>query len=136
MREQVRERGAAAVEFALVVPLLIALVLGIAAFGRAYNIQSSLSMSAREGARVMALYSPPSGANSKAGETATSAAMGLIGVTDPSLITTSTTPATCAPDLRAVTTVSYTFDLFGFGGFLGVPETIKLTGRAVMQCSG
>ncbi len=35
------ERGAAAVEFALVLPLLVALVLGIVDFGRAYNQQVS-----------------------------------------------------------------------------------------------
>ncbi len=37
LRRRMRsERGAAVVEFALVVPILIALVFGIAEFGRAY----------------------------------------------------------------------------------------------------
>ena len=49
------ERGAAAVEFALVVPILIVLVLGIAEFGRAFFIQSTISGAAREGVRRMAL---------------------------------------------------------------------------------
>jgi len=45
------DRGAAAVEFALVAPILILLVVGIAEFGRAYNVQNSLSAAAREGVR-------------------------------------------------------------------------------------
>ena len=57
-----RDRGAAAVEFALVMPLLLILVLGIAEFGRAYNIQTTLSAAAREGVRVMALQNSSSAA--------------------------------------------------------------------------
>ena len=49
------QRGASAVEFALIVPLLIVLVLGIAEFGRAFQVQGTLSAAAREGARAMAL---------------------------------------------------------------------------------
>ncbi len=49
MRRFRSESGAAAVEFALVVPILLLLVLGIIEFGRAYNIQNSLSAAAREG---------------------------------------------------------------------------------------
>ena len=49
------ERGAAAVEFALVVPILLVLLLGIIEFGRAYNVQISLTHAARETARTMAI---------------------------------------------------------------------------------
>ena len=49
------ERGASAVEFALIVPLLVLLVLGIAEFGHAFQVQGTLSAAAREGARAMAL---------------------------------------------------------------------------------
>src|SRR4029453_14594446 len=56
MRTRLRdERGASAVEFAFIVPLLILLVLGIAEFGRAFQVQGTLSAAAREGVRVMAL---------------------------------------------------------------------------------
>ncbi|MCT1433984.1 pilus assembly protein, partial [Dietzia maris] len=50
-----RDRGAAAVEFALVLPILLLLVLGILEFGRAYHVQTILSNAARDGVRVMAL---------------------------------------------------------------------------------
>ncbi len=45
------ERGAAAVEFALVLPLLVLLVFGIVQFGIAYNRVQGLQAAAREGAR-------------------------------------------------------------------------------------
>ena len=45
------ERGAAALEFALIVPILIALVFGIADFGWAINRDTMVNNAAREGAR-------------------------------------------------------------------------------------
>jgi Flp pilus assembly protein TadG len=49
------DRGAAMVEFALILPVLLMLVMGIIEFGRAYNIQVSIQAAAREGARSLAL---------------------------------------------------------------------------------
>jgi Flp pilus assembly protein TadG len=50
-----RERGAAAVEFALILPLLIVLVFGIVQFSIAYNRVQGLHAAAREGARLASL---------------------------------------------------------------------------------
>ena len=49
------EGGAAALEFALVLPILILIVLGIVEFGFAFNTQIALTQAAREGVRVEAL---------------------------------------------------------------------------------
>jgi Flp pilus assembly protein TadG len=49
------ERGAAAVEFAMILPLLILLVFGIVQFSIAYNRQQGLHAAAREGARIASL---------------------------------------------------------------------------------
>lgn len=46
-----RERGAALVEFAIVVPLLFALLFGIIEFGTAFNDYQSIRQGARDGAR-------------------------------------------------------------------------------------
>jgi Flp pilus assembly protein TadG len=50
-----RESGAAAVELALVLPMLLMLIFGIVDFGRAYNAKISLTQAAREGARAWSL---------------------------------------------------------------------------------
>lgn len=50
-----RERGASAVEFALIAPLLIVLVFGIIQFSITYNRQQGLHAAAREGARLGSL---------------------------------------------------------------------------------
>ncbi|WP_427006580.1 TadE/TadG family type IV pilus assembly protein [Pseudarthrobacter sp. H2] len=46
-----RQRGATAVEFALIVPLLMSMVLGVIDFGMALGQNISLQSAAREGAR-------------------------------------------------------------------------------------
>jgi len=49
------EKGASAVEFALILPILIMLVFGIFWFGIAYNNYIALTHAAREGARLAAV---------------------------------------------------------------------------------
>ncbi len=46
------EKGAVAVEFALILPLLVLLIFGIIEFGRIYNLYLGVTHSAREGARI------------------------------------------------------------------------------------
>src|SRR5919202_6635011 len=53
------ELGAAIVEFAIVLPLLLLLVFGIADFGRALFIKNNLTSAARSGARVAAVQLDP-----------------------------------------------------------------------------
>ena len=49
------EKGASAVEFALILPILVILVFGIVQFGIAYNNYIALTHAAREGARLAAV---------------------------------------------------------------------------------
>ncbi|WP_369253988.1 TadE/TadG family type IV pilus assembly protein [Geodermatophilus amargosae] len=60
------QRGAAAVEFALVVPMLLLLLMGIVEYSRVYQAQGTVSAAAREGVRVMALTNNASQARSAA----------------------------------------------------------------------
>jgi Flp pilus assembly protein TadG len=55
MRRTSSEDGAAAVEFALVFPILLLLISAIIDFGRLYYEEAALSGSAREGVRLVAL---------------------------------------------------------------------------------
>src|SRR3954454_16726859 len=69
------DRGAAAVEFALVLPLLLMLLVAIVRFGQVWNAQITMTQAAREGVRVAALnQTNPSGAT-------TDAALPLQGIT-------------------------------------------------------
>ena len=58
-----RRRGAALVEFALVMPLLLLLLIGIMEFGRAWSHTQVITDAARQGARLAALLN-----NSSAGQ--------------------------------------------------------------------
>jgi Flp pilus assembly protein TadG len=59
VRRPAGEGGAAAVEFALVLPLLLLVVFGIVDFGRMLNQQIMLTEAAREIARPVSLRQPP-----------------------------------------------------------------------------
>lgn len=50
-----RRRGAVAVEFAIVAPVLVAIVFGMIQYGRAVEIQNQLQVAAREGARFASM---------------------------------------------------------------------------------
>lgn len=55
-----KERGQAIVEFALVLPILLALLCGIIDFGWIYYNQITLNNAAREGARYAVIHYDPS----------------------------------------------------------------------------
>lgn len=72
------ERGAVLVEFALIVPVLLALVFGIIAYGYMLSYRQGLSQAASEGARAAAIL--PSGV--APGERATRATAAANGALD------------------------------------------------------
>ena len=128
MTKPLRDRGAAAVEFALVVPILLTLVIGIIEFGRAYNIQTTLSNAARDGVRVMALQNDVTAAKSAV----TFSASGL-DIPDSQI---EVDPINCAPEdstPTATVTVTYPFELLS--GFLPLDD-FTLTGSGSMRCNG
>ena len=130
MRERLHgERGASAVEFALILPLLLSLVLGIAEFGRGFQVQGTLSAAAREGVRVMALQN-----DQDAARDAVRAATSMLdpAVTDAQMdFEPESCPQTGGTQLVTLT-VTYPMPLMT--GFFGTQ--ITLTGKAVMRCNG
>ncbi|GAA3639276.1 TadE/TadG family type IV pilus assembly protein [Microlunatus ginsengisoli] len=133
MQPRQSERGAAALEFALVVPVLLVLVLGIAEFGRAFYTQITLSAAAREGVRVMALSTTPATAVANAKSATINAATGL-GLTGGQIVVT---PGAGCPNpntagAQATVTINYSMpfitDMFG--------PSISLHGKGVMRCNG
>jgi Flp pilus assembly protein TadG len=124
------ERGATVVEFAFIVPLLIVLVLGIAEFGRAFQVSGTLSAAAREGVRVMALQNNPAAARA--------AVRGAAPALDPAVTDAqiTITPASCPVAGAGTTTVrvTVTYPLPFITGFFG--SGLDLTGTGVMRCNG
>jgi Flp pilus assembly protein TadG len=117
------EHGAAAVEFAIVLPLLVMLVGGILAFGRGYNAKIELTGAVREGARALALGKSTADTQN----TVIAAAPGL-GLTASDI---STSPCPASGDGNATVTASYplpyTIPLVSSGTW-----SISVTG--VMRC--
>jgi hypothetical protein len=65
-----KRRGAVAVEFAIVAPILVAMLFGLIELGRAFEMQNMLEVAAREGARFASmdrdgLLAPGESANAK-----------------------------------------------------------------------
>ncbi len=124
------ERGATAVEFAFIVPLLIVLVIGVAEFGRAFQVQGTLSAAAREGVRAMALRNDPVDARNVVQNAASSLNPA---VTDAQIaISPESCPETDGGDTAVRVTITYPMpfvtDFFGAG--------VDLTGTGVMRCNG
>ena len=119
------DRGAAAVEFALILPILVLLLFGIFIFGQIFNMQISLTGAAREGARVMAIHN-----DWPAAEAATIAA--APSVTNPEPVATRS-PLACSPgeDITVTASRAVTYDIPLFG-----EVTLTLRGEGVMRCGG
>lgn len=128
-----RQSGAAAVELALVLPILLVLVFGIIDFGRAYNAKISLTQAAREGARVRAL-----GGDAAATTSRVQLAAGFLPAASVSVAPGPACPPNPSPtDVVTVTasiTFTYATPVGALAGFAAGP--ITLTGRAVMRCLG
>jgi Flp pilus assembly protein TadG len=122
-------RGATAVEFALVAPLLLVLVLGIIEFGRAYNLQTTLSGAARESVRVMALKSDASLARATAKDYAAVAGVTL---TDGQI---AISPTGCTADASVTVTITHPLDPVA-GMFDAVLGNVDLRGLGQMRCTG
>ncbi len=127
MRKLCAERGAAAVEFALVLPVLIILVLGIVEFGRAFQVQATLAAAAREGVRTMAIEDDAAAARAAARAVSTSLNPAL---TDADI---QVNPASCAASAGNAT-VTITYHQPFFTSFFG--SGLDLTGEGVMRCHG
>jgi Flp pilus assembly protein TadG len=123
------DRGAAVVEFALVVPLLLLLVLGIAEFGQAYNIQTVISGAAREGVRTMALEN-----DTGAARAATRAAAPTLRLDDGQIdVSPSACPASGGSQTVSAT-VTVTYQMSSVTSLF--PGSLTLTGVGVMRCNG
>jgi Flp pilus assembly protein TadG len=128
------DQGAAAVEFALLVPLVLLILFGVIDFGRAFNIQETLTQAAREGVRgyALGLTADPTSATQNAavgvsGITITYGTQATAGGADSAGGTCSSTGA---QNVWVQAQTPYTFI-----PFLGLGST-TITGKAYMRCGG
>lgn len=56
-----RQKGIAAIEFAILVPVMLLIVFGITEFGRAFYQYNTLAKSARDGVRYLSMRAPGGG---------------------------------------------------------------------------
>jgi Flp pilus assembly protein TadG len=126
-RDERGDHGAAAVEFALVLPILVLLVGGIIDFGFAFNAQVSLTHAAREGVRVEAIGT---GDGAQTAEDAFFA---------PAVINGSVTASVtqdCDSHDAAQVTIEADYGFFFLSIIPFFPDELTLQGQAVMRCGG
>jgi Flp pilus assembly protein TadG len=124
------DRGASAVEFALVAPLLITLLFGMASCARAFQIQASVSGAAREAARTLAITNDVGKARTAAVDAAANQSVTL-GSGAVSISPSSCTGAAAGTNVRV--TIVYRYQPFGpFND--GV--ALDITSKAVVRCGG
>ena len=119
------ERGAVAVEFAILAPILVMLLLGIMEFGRAYNAQASLSSAAREGVRVMAISNDQAAARTAAKNAGLTLKPAL---TDANI---SFGAATCTSGAQITITITYSLSTL-----TGIAGPFAMKGKGAMLCGG
>jgi Flp pilus assembly protein TadG len=121
-------KGQSLVEFALVVPLLLLLVIGIAEFGRAWMTKNILTGAAREAVRLLAVP-PPDGGPTAAYNRAV-AVLASAGITADN-VSVVDTPGTFGP---VTVTVNYTFPLAVAGFIPGLNNaTLPLSSTTTMR---
>lgn len=131
-----RERGAVAVEMALILPLLLLVIGGIVDFGRLLFTQNIVTNAAREGARMRSLGYPAGALPTPAVGTATHRVVqAMNGVPDGSYTVTFSAdcPSSPLPSDSAVATVQVT----GFRFIFPLPVTApQPSAEATMRCGG
>lgn len=137
-RRSLGEQGAAAVELALVLPLLMFIVCATIDLGRMIAAQITITQAAREGVRVWALGNGTTTAPSGSDVTTAvqNAATGLAGTAP------SASESSCITNAQTTVTVTYTFQFLTPVGALasllpGTPVSgsdIPLTAVARMEC--
>jgi Flp pilus assembly protein TadG len=126
------DRGATVVEFALLLPMLLLIVLGIIDFGRMLNAQVTLTQAAREGARLVALGQPNVASRTQAAAT---------GLSPVGVSITSSCPTGAGPNSSGSVQTSYSFQFTPGLGYLvtlfggsGLSGQMTLSAEGVMPC--
>jgi Flp pilus assembly protein TadG len=125
------DEGAAAVEFALVLPILLMIIFAIIDFGRMFNAQLVLDDAARETARAAAVLN-----NAEAAEDRGRTAAGSLGTVQVTVTTPCpTNPSGQPADATVEVTYQFTFAT-PLSFMIGASGTKTLKSTSVMPCMG
>lgn len=130
---KLNERGAAATEFALLLPVFLMILFGIIEFGMIMYGREVVTNAAREGARAGIVQGPP---KRTAGDITTIANTYLTGtgISQADVTFTPTGVGLASPNTLTVTAVyNYNFLIPYIPNVLGVPNPLVITTQAVMR---
>jgi Flp pilus assembly protein TadG len=133
MRRVHRDRGAAAVEFALVLPVLLLIIFGIIDFGRMLYTQITLTQAAQASARAAAILGQGPGVDeAKKAASGLDTSPGKLDVT----VTACPTPPDPTANAEADLTYHFTFvtPLAAFANLSG--SNVDLTATGFSPCVG
>ena len=122
------QTGAATVEFALVLVVLIPLLMGIVEFGRAYNAKLAMQHAVREGVRVWATAQGEADVLQQTRDAVINAATPTITIAEGDV---NPGPEGCVPGQPTSVTATYAFKINAM-----VAAEIDMSARGVMRCGG
>ena len=137
-----RDRGAAAVEFALVIPVLVILIFGSIEFGLAVQARTMVGNAAREGVRVASLTANGDTTSETQVKTAVTNALAGIAGGPPVVSVTCKTPAGGACVVGAknngnnVATVTVTMNYTGVTGMFPMLTNTTIVASSYMRIEG
>ena len=120
-----RDEGASALEFAIVVPVLMMLVFGMLEFGFMFQAQLAVTHAAREGARLAAVHDPAAWSAAAVEQRAY-----------PLTVADGLTIARSYPDAQSVrVTVTYPWKwrVLPLGDFLTIDKPIVISSSTIMR---
>ena len=140
MTEWRNQKGASAVEFALVLPILIVLLFGIVEFGLLMYNKAVITNASREGARAGIVFSPRPDVATIKGIVSNYADAHVVSFPKGATTTSVPSGACSAFGNDLIVDVSYQHNFLVFSGLVGLLGSggtgpyVPLTARTVMRC--
>lgn len=130
---KLNERGVAAAEFALVLPVLLLILFGTIEFGMMMYAREIVTNAAREGARAGIVQGPPKRTSSEISTIANSYLTGT-GINQADVTFTPTGVGLSNPNMLTVTAqYSYNFLIPYIPAVVGIPNPLIITTQVVMR---